>query len=123
MLRNRFVLLIGSLIPVTVVLNLILVYFEKDAGSGIDNFSHAVWYMVVTLTTVGYGDLYPATTGGKVIGYIYVFASLGVLGFLFSTISNKVYKMLEEKRLGFKNFIHILKWLAVQKVVFFYSSI
>lgn len=88
---------------VSTLLNSILVYFESShPGSSIADLSSAFWYEVVTITTVGYGDFYPISTGGKVIGYIYVFASLGVLGFLFSTISNKVYSIMEEKKLGFK---------------------
>lgn len=105
-----------------VCLNFLLVFFEKDAGSGIDSFSNALWYMVVTLTTVGYGDLYPASTGGKVIGYIYVFASLGILGFIISSISNKVQTMLEEKRLGyrgtdFENHVIFFGWNDFSKLV------
>lgn len=102
MLKYRLPLATIAIFLLIVGFNLLLVFFEKDAGSGLDSLSDAIWYMVVTLTTVGYGDLYPATLGGKVIGYIYVFASLGVLGFIFSSISNKVQTMLEEKRLGYR---------------------
>ena len=118
--RLQLVMLAISLL--IVCLNLLLVFFEKEAGSGIDSLSDAIWYMVVTLTTVGYGDLYPASTGGKVIGYIYVFASLGVLGFIFSSISSKVQIMLEEKRLGFKgtdfeNHVIFFGWNDFSKLV------
>lgn len=119
-LRTQFVILVSVLLLVG--LNLILVYLEKGAGSGIDTLSDAFWYMIVTLTTVGYGDLYPASTGGKVIGYIYVFASLGILGFIFSSISNKVQSMLEEKRLGhkgtnFENHVIFYGWNDFSKLV------
>lgn len=88
---------------IVVVLNLILVQVEKEAeGSSITSFMDSLWYMIVTLTTVGYGDMYPLSPVGKIIGYIYVFSSLGVLGFLFSSISNRIYTMLEEKKLGFR---------------------
>lgn len=85
------------------LLNLLLVHFESQVeGSSITSYIDALWYTAVTLTTVGYGDFYPISHGGRVIGYIYVFASLGILGFLFSKISNNIYTMLEEKKLGFK---------------------
>ena len=105
-----------------VALNLVLVYLEKEAGSGIGSLSDAFWYMIVTLTTVGYGDLYPASTGGRLIGYIYVFASLGILGFIFSSISSKVQAMLEEKRLGhrgtdFENHVIFYGWNDFSRLV------
>ncbi|PRY04002.1 voltage-gated potassium channel [Pontibacter ummariensis] len=82
--------------------NFLLVQFEADAAeASITDVGDAVWYMFVTLTTVGYGDMFPVTPAGKVIGYIYVFSSLGVLGFLFSTISSKIQKILEDRKLGF----------------------
>jgi len=102
MISKRQFLYVLSGITIIVVLNSLLIFFEKqDESSALINFENVIWYMVVTLTTVGYGDMSPVTTGGKIIGYIYVFSSLGILGYLFTTVSNKIYTMLEEKKLGF----------------------
>lgn len=99
---NLILSVLGSLLLV-VALNYLLVYVEsKDPNSSINSFSGALWYMVITLTTVGYGDLYPTTPEGKMIGYIFVFGSLGVLGYLISTLSSKYNTMMEEKKLGFR---------------------
>ncbi len=85
-----------------IICNVLLLHFEAShPDSSIKTPGESIWYMIVTLTTVGYGDYFPVTAGGRAIGYIFVFSSLGILGFLFSTISNKIYKMLEEKKLGY----------------------
>lgn len=100
-IKKPALLIFGSLLYI-VVTNALLLYFEAGhPDASIDSLANSLWYMFVTLTTVGYGDFFPVTAGGRAIGYVYVFSSLGVLGFLFSTISNKIYKMLEEKKLGF----------------------
>ena len=102
MKKSKEILYILYALVLLSILNLTLVYFEKQVpDSGIQTIWDSFWYMIVTLTTVGYGDFTPASTPGRVIGYIYVFSSLGVLGYLISTISNKIYQIMEEKKLGF----------------------
>ena len=119
----RLVFTIAGVIIIIVILNFLLVHFESGAeGSSIDNLAIAFWYSIVTLSTVGYGDYTPISDGGRVIGYIYVFSSLGVIGFLFSTISNRIYTMIEEKKLGFygtkfENHIVIVGWNEFSKMV------
>ncbi len=81
---------------------MVLVWAERSEDGAITSFSEAIWYMVVTLTTVGYGDLYPVSTIGKIIGYLYVFSSIGLLGLFLGTITNRYNEMKEEKKLGFK---------------------
>jgi voltage-gated potassium channel len=123
MKKLRDVFIITGILLFILILNILLVYFEKKAGdTGITTLGSAFWFMIVTLTTVGYGDLTPASTAGKIIGYIYVFSSLGVLGYLFSTVSNKIYKMMEEKKLGyrgtrFEDHILIIGWNDFSKMV------
>ena len=48
----------------------------------IRNFGDALWYSLVTLTTVGYGDLYPVTPVGRAVGTLFLALSVGVLAAL-----------------------------------------
>ena len=45
-------------------------------NASIQSFSDALWYSIVTLSTVGYGDLYPVTAVGKLIGLLFVLLSV-----------------------------------------------
>lgn len=54
-------------------------FFEKDAQP--DTFAsiiHSFWWALATLTTVGYGDVYPVTAGGKVFTFFTLMIGLGV---------------------------------------------
>ena len=123
MKRLRYVLIPAGIIVLMLALNFLLVYFEKQSDhSGIKDLSTAFWYMTVTLTTVGYGDFSPVTTGGRIIGYFYVLCSLGVIGYLISMATNVIFTFMEEKKLGhrgtdFSDHILIIGWNEFSRMV------
>ena len=52
------------------------------------SFEDAVWWSFVTATTVGYGDLSPATTIGRIIAVILMISGIGLIGSLTSSITS-----------------------------------
>jgi voltage-gated potassium channel len=55
-------------------------YFERDAQP--DKFGsvfHALWWSVATLTTVGFGDVYPVTLGGRIFTFFILIVGLGIV--------------------------------------------
>ena len=55
-------------------------HFEHDAQpEAFASVFSSLWWAVVTLTTVGYGDVYPITVGGKVFTFILLFIGIGVV--------------------------------------------
>jgi len=104
------------LILFDILILLLLVNFESNyPDSSIKSFSDALWYSIVTLTTVGYGDYYPISFWGKIIGYFYVLASLGILGFLIGKLTETLTIIRENKKMGllgtkFSNHIIIIGW-------------
>lgn len=61
-------------------------YLERDTGQ-IQSFGYALWWSVVTITTVGYGDIAPITTGGRILAGLMMIAGIGFLGMLTGTIA------------------------------------
>ena len=53
---------------------------------GLESFFNAIWFIVVTITTVGYGDIYPHTVYGKCVAMIA--ALLGALLISFFVLSS-----------------------------------
>ena len=54
---------------------------EKDApGAKITNAEDALWWAYVTITTVGYGDLYPITSEGRIIAAVLMTVGVGLFG-------------------------------------------
>ena len=47
-----------------------------------------MWWGVVTLTTVGYGDFYPVTAAGRITAFFVMFAGVGIIGSLASILAS-----------------------------------
>lgn len=58
------------------------------AGAKIKNAGDALWWAVTTVTTVGYGDVYPITTAGRYVGVITMFVGIAVAGSLTATMAS-----------------------------------
>ncbi|MHC4875521.1 MAG: ion transporter [Planctomycetota bacterium] len=55
-------------------------FFEKDAQpEAFSSMFSSLWWAVATLTTVGYGDVYPVTTGGRLFTFFVLMIGLGVV--------------------------------------------
>lgn len=60
---------------------------ERGPDSNITTAEDAVWWSITTITTVGYGDLYPTTTAGRLIAGVLMFCGVGLFGTLSGVIA------------------------------------
>jgi voltage-gated potassium channel Kch len=60
----------------------------------------AMWWCIVTLTTTGYGDLYPVTVGGRIVAGITMFLGLVLFGMLMNIVGKTLMVLLFGESLG-----------------------
>jgi voltage-gated potassium channel Kch len=61
--------------------------FEAGRNPNVKSFWDSFWWAIVTMTTIGYGDIYPVTTGGRVVAILLMFAGIGTLGVVTAAIA------------------------------------
>ncbi len=80
--REKIHKVIIIMIAVIIAGSAALVFFEEKV-----NFQDALWWSVVTVTTVGYGDISPITVGGRVVAIAVMLFGIGILGIFTASIA------------------------------------
>jgi Ion transport protein len=57
-------------------------------GANITTGSDSLWYVIVTISTVGYGDTYPVTNGGRFFGAVIIIIGVGIFGTFTGYLAN-----------------------------------
>lgn len=61
---------------------------QHAPGSTITTASDALWYVIATISTVGYGDTYPVTNAGRVLGALIIVIGVGIFGTFTGYLAN-----------------------------------
>lgn len=97
-----------------------IIIFESG---NIDTIGDAIWWTIVTITTVGYGDFFPLSLPGRILAIIIMFFGIGLISVLTGSISSifTTKKIMEGRgleNLKLKNHIVICGWNSnVEKVL------
>jgi len=89
--RGQYALFITAMAAFIVLVSasLLIVQFESAApGGNIKTGGDGIWWAIVTITTVGYGDYYPVTLGGRMTATYVMAAGVGIIGALASILAS-----------------------------------
>ena len=90
---------VGGTTMILFVAALAILDAERNApNSQITTFSDALWWAIVTTTTVGYGDLAPVTTPGKLVAVGLMVAGIALLGTVTATLASWFVERIGDER-------------------------
>jgi len=94
-----------------------LLFYELEYGHNdqVDDFGDALWWSMTTISTVGYGDTFPKTSGGRIVAIATMIMGVGVLGTLAATVATAFVDVRESLRKGLgrirmKEHLLVLGW-------------
>ncbi|MBI4492727.1 MAG: NAD-binding protein [Chloroflexi bacterium] len=81
---------IAALSIVLLLVGSIAIHLVEQTGEqpSITSFGDALWYTIVTMTTVGYGDLVPTTAAGRAVGALLMLGGMSLLSVFTATIAS-----------------------------------
>jgi voltage-gated potassium channel len=78
--KEEIVLFLAATVILLYLAAVGIYYFESEAQpEQFGSIFHSLWWAVATLTTVGYGDVYPITVGGRLFTFVILLIGLGVI--------------------------------------------
>lgn len=78
--RNEALVFLFATLVLLYIAALGIHHFEHEAQpEKFESVFHSLWWAVVTLTTVGYGDAYPVTVGGRIFTFIILLLGMGIV--------------------------------------------
>ena len=80
-----------AMFSVVVIFSTLMFYAEKGVeGTAFTSIPQAMWWCIVTITTVGYGDMYPVTLAGRIIAVFTMISGLALFGLLMNVIGKSM---------------------------------
>jgi voltage-gated potassium channel len=83
-----YITMVALILLVEIAATTVLRFESVSPDANLTTAGDAVWWVFVTVTTVGYGDFYPTTTGGRILGVMVMFGGIALIGVLASFLSN-----------------------------------
>jgi len=95
--QHRFRVLLLTFVVMAAVLGFMIVPIESVSGTAnIRSLSDGLWWSITTMTGVGFGDVYPVTTWGRVLGAVLEVLGVVVFGLIVGHIAVVLFRIRDD---------------------------
>ena len=91
--KTRYLAIMGIVfvyLVITIGAALLLHFEAANTQANIHNFGQAFWVMIMSSSTIGFGDFYPTTFGGYFVVTIMFYVGVGMMGYIGALIASKI---------------------------------
>jgi voltage-gated potassium channel len=92
----------------------VLAFENNSTAANIKTGGEALWWAIVTMTTVGYGDFYPVTNGGRFVGAFLMITGVALFGVIAAFVANLFLSARAPKKGGPRSEIQELRDLVLR---------
>ena len=101
LIKEELVLFLVACVVLIYVASVGIYYFESTVQpEAFGSVPQCLWWAVATLTTVGYGDVYPLTAGGRIFTFVILMIGLGVIAVPAGLLATSLSETLRKEQLG-----------------------
>ncbi|MGR3913885.1 MAG: ion transporter [Gammaproteobacteria bacterium] len=95
-------ILFGGAAAIMLYLSAVGIYYFEHAAQphAFQSIFHSLWWALVTLSTVGYGDMVPVTTGGRMFTFVMLTTGIGIVAVPTGLIASALARVREEDAAG-----------------------
>lgn len=101
--KEQLIISLAILLFAIVIASSLMYYAENEAQPELfASIPHAMWWALVTLATVGYGDMYPVTAVGKVIGGVVLIVGIAIFALPTAIMASGFFEATRQASCGHK---------------------
>lgn len=121
--RGQLLKIVLFALVLNVIFGIAFFFVERGANEDVKTIWDAIWWSMVTMTTVGYGDLYAKTFVGRFfISYPCMIIGIGIIGYLVGSIAEMILENISKRRKGLmhitdKNHVIVCNCPQIEKVL------
>ena len=93
---RKIIVFVGAVLMVTIIVGA-LMYLIEGPENGFDSMFRGLYWSIVTMSTVGFGDITPTTTASKLFTVFYIFAGISLIGALLNEFLKRQARRLSDR--------------------------
>ncbi len=91
--RRKIIVFLGAVLMIVVIMGSLMYVVESETNAGFDSIPRSMYWAIVTLTTVGYGDITPATEIGQFISAMLMILGYSIIAVPTGIVSSELTKV------------------------------